>query len=74
MVQVDFYQAKDRFLEIIEHVLRGEDVVIERDDQPLVRVTAAGKTKKPRVFGSARGLIQIASDFDEPLDDFEEYM
>lgn len=74
MVQVDFYQAKDRFLEIIEHVMRGEDVLIERNDQPLVRVTAASKSKKQRVFGSARGLIQIAPDFNEPLDDFKEYM
>lgn len=26
-----------------------------------------------RVFGSAKGLIKLANDFDAPLDDFKEY-
>jgi hypothetical protein len=30
---------------------------------------------KPRPqFGSAKGLIKMSDDFDEPLEDFEEYM
>lgn len=28
---------------------------------------------KKRVFGSARGLIKLADDFDAPLDDFKDY-
>jgi uncharacterized protein (DUF433 family) len=30
--------------------------------------------RKPRQFGSARGQIRMAEDFDAPLDDFEDYM
>ncbi len=30
--------------------------------------------RRQRIFGSAKGLIRIADDFDEPLDDFQEYM
>lgn len=34
-----------------------------------------GSDKKTREFGSMKGLIvQIADDFDEPLEDFKEYM
>lgn len=29
---------------------------------------------KQRVFGSAKGLIKMADDFDVPLNDFKEYM
>jgi Protein of unknown function (DUF2281) len=32
------------------------------------------KLNQPRQFGSAKGMIRIAKDFDEPLEDFEEYM
>lgn len=32
------------------------------------------KKKVKPVFGSAKGEIQISSDFDEPLDDFKNYM
>lgn len=31
-------------------------------------------TKKRRQVGSARGMITIAPNFDEPLEDFREYM
>jgi hypothetical protein len=30
--------------------------------------------RRPRRFGSAKGLIHTADDFDAPLDDFGEYM
>jgi predicted DNA-binding antitoxin AbrB/MazE fold protein len=29
--------------------------------------------RRQRTFGSAKGLITIADDFDEPLEDFREY-
>ncbi len=39
-------------------------------------LTKKNKEIKKRVpkFGSAKGQIYISSDFDEPLDDFKEYM
>lgn len=30
--------------------------------------------RKQRVFGSSKGLIKMADDFDAPLDDFKGYM
>ena len=30
--------------------------------------------KKKRIFGSAKGKLHMAEDFDDPLEDFEEYM
>jgi len=36
---------------------------------------AKPKTKlKSRQFGAAKGLIKMAPDFDEPLEDFKDYM
>ncbi len=32
------------------------------------------KPKKQRKAGLAKGLIKMSDDFDEPLDDFKEYM
>ncbi len=31
------------------------------------------KVRRQRVFGSAKGLIKMADDFDAPLDDFKDY-
>ncbi len=38
------------------------------------RFVKLDKPKHKRQFGSAKGLIAMADDFDEPLDDFQEYM
>ncbi|OPX22086.1 MAG: type II toxin-antitoxin system prevent-host-death family antitoxin [Candidatus Latescibacterota bacterium] len=66
-------QAQRRLPELIEQTLGGEDVVITGDDRPLVRLVAVAERRQQRPFGSARGLIRISDDFDEPLDDFREY-
>jgi predicted DNA-binding antitoxin AbrB/MazE fold protein len=49
-----------------EHAL----VEIEIREKPQPRATRP----RQRTFGSAKGLIRIADDFDEPLEDFREYM
>ncbi len=38
------------------------------------RPTTSFSHKNRPKFGSAKGMIQIADDFDDPLPDFEEYM
>ena len=32
------------------------------------------KTPKKPKFGSAKGMFEMSPDFDDPLDDFKEYM
>jgi len=34
----------------------------------------ASRPLKPREFGAAKGFFKMREDFDEPLDDFKEYM
>ena len=80
MQQVSADEAKERLAELIEAAVKGETVLITRDDGEqavrLVPVTQAtgDHTKGKRHFGSAKGLIEMSEDFDEPLEDFAEYM
>ena len=63
--------AKAQFSTLVRKALQGEDVVIARDNKPLVRlVPVAVQGRKP---GSAKGRVTIAADFDAPLDDFSDY-
>lgn len=73
MTQVELQQAKDRFLELIELAASGEEIIISKDKQPFVKLSPIEQPKKQRQFGSAKGMITMADDFDEPLADFEEY-
>ncbi|SER73570.1 type II toxin-antitoxin system VapB family antitoxin [Pedobacter rhizosphaerae] len=40
----------------------------------LRKKSGEGKKQKERHFGYAKGFFQINDDFDEPLDDFKDYM
>jgi prevent-host-death family protein len=72
-LEVDITEAQQRFLELIRAAERGEAVIITKNTHPVVHLIAAARVKKQPTFGSARGLITIAEDFDAPLDDFREY-
>lgn len=73
MSTIDADQAKSRFDELLDQVARGEEVIITRDDRPVAWLSPIpGKRQRP--FGSVQGTIWMSDDFDEPLDDFHEYM
>jgi prevent-host-death family protein len=75
MRKVDVEQARECLPDLIEEAMAGGEVLITRDRRPLVRlVAAAPRERKERPFGSAQGLVHIADDFDEPLEDFRDYM
>ena len=74
MTQIDVKKAKENFNEIITLASQGEEVIIAQNDHPIVRLTAIAPPKKRREFGSAKGMIEMSDDFDEPLEDFKEYM
>lgn len=75
MQQFNIAEAKSHFSELVKMAMLGEDIVIARDNKPLLRlvpVAAAGKERKP---GTAKGqILYVAPDFDQLPADFKEYM
>jgi prevent-host-death family protein len=65
-------EAKAHFSTLVRMALQGEDVVIARDNKPLLKLVPVAVAS--RAPGSARGRIRIADDFDVPLADFSEYL
>ena len=66
MIQVNVHEAKTQLSRLIEQALAGEEVVIARAGEPVVRLVPTA-SPAPRVWGQDRGLIRIAADFDAPL-------
>lgn len=74
MQEVDVNDAKTRLPDLIEAAINGEQIVITKDNLPMAKLVPISRhTHRPQ-FGSARGLITMSDDFDEPIDDFEVYM
>jgi antitoxin (DNA-binding transcriptional repressor) of toxin-antitoxin stability system len=76
MKQVTLDQARQSLPDLVSAAVEGEEVILLADgDRPAVRLVPVGAfAGTPRArFGSARGLISMAEDFDAPLPDFEPY-
>ena len=75
MTEVTLEDAQQRLPELIATTAPGEEVAITQGDRVVARlVTVEGVKPRPR-FGSAAGaILYMAPDFDEPLEDFKEYM
>ena len=74
MHRVSLEEAKAQLPDLIDAAVEGKEIIIAKDPQHLVMLVPV-PIKKPRPqFGSARGLITMSDDFEEPLKDFEEYL
>jgi prevent-host-death family protein len=68
---VNMHQAKTSLSRLVERALAGEDIVIARKGEPLVKLVPVQKEIKPRVPGRYKGRIWIAPDCFAPISDEE---
>lgn len=75
MSPVTIQEAQARLSDLIHRLSPGDEVVITENNQPVAKLARTEAKKQwPCKAGSAKGKIRIAPDFDEPLDEFREYM
>ncbi len=71
-MKVSVYEAKSKLSQMINAALDGDEVVITRNGKETVRLVPVPK-KDGDWIGIYDGQIIIHDDFDEPLEEFEEY-
>ena len=64
---VPLNEAKTRLSELIRRVEAGEEIVIRRGRTPVARLIAE-RPARIAAPGAMRGRIQLAADFDAPLE------
>jgi antitoxin (DNA-binding transcriptional repressor) of toxin-antitoxin stability system len=76
MHQVTIEQATANIASVFADVLRGEEIIITDRENPVAKVIPLKNGTKPeRRFGGGREMIAyISDDFNEPLEDFKDYM
>jgi prevent-host-death family protein len=75
MTIVNVHDAKTRLSQLLLAVESGEVVVIARNGSPVASLIPYAAPRPSRVLGCAEGsVVYMASDFDEPLSDFSDYM
>ena len=74
MQEINLAEALKDLPYLIEAAIQGEEIVITKDERPVVKLGPVSPVKESRKAGSAKGLVTIADDFDEPIADFEDYL
>jgi prevent-host-death family protein len=72
-MQVNMHDAKSKLSELVAAAESWQEVIIARNGQPAVRLVAVRVEHPPVRLGALEGQIELAEDFDAPLDDFAPY-
>jgi prevent-host-death family protein len=71
MKPITIHEAKTHLSRLIERACRGEEIVIARGAQPVVRLVPISDSKGTRQPGALRGKLKVGPEFFEPLPDDE---
>ncbi len=61
---VNVHEAKTTLSRLIERVLLGEDIMIAKNNVPVVKLVPVTSAPPARVLGALAGKIHLAADFD----------
>lgn len=63
---LNVHEAKTQLSRLLERVEQGEEIVIARAGKPIARLVPVGPDQpRDRAFGSMRGQIRFAPDYDQ---------
>ncbi len=71
MATVKIHHAKTHLSRLIEKACEGEEIIIARGDEPLVRLQPLRAKKGQRKPGSWKGKLIVGREFFEPLPEAE---
>ncbi len=71
MMTVSVHEAKTHLSRLIEKVLAGEEVVIARNKEPVVRMIREAPPKKKPLLGALKGQFEVDDSAFEPLSEDE---
>jgi prevent-host-death family protein len=60
----NIHEAKSQLSKLVEHAMNGEEVIIAKAGQPMVRLVPIQADNAPRIGGQWRGRVRIGEDFD----------
>jgi antitoxin (DNA-binding transcriptional repressor) of toxin-antitoxin stability system len=72
--QVNYNDPKIRLRDLLDAAMRGDKVIIVGKGGKQMLELVPVKHSQRRKFGSAKGKIKMAPDFNSPLADFNAYM
>jgi prevent-host-death family protein len=66
---INLHAAKTHLSRLVDRAAAGEEVVIAKAGKPMVRLVPVSAGGRRTGFGTLKGKVRIAADFDAPLPD-----
>jgi antitoxin (DNA-binding transcriptional repressor) of toxin-antitoxin stability system len=68
-------EAQARLREVIDNLALGQEVVITDNEQPVAKLVGErpGRPRRPAPGAGKGSILDMAPDFDEPMEEFKEY-
>ena len=73
MPKYNIAEFKAHLSSLVNRALAGEEVIVARDNRPLLKLVPIDLPPARRTPGSARDVVKVAADFDETPQDLAEY-
>jgi antitoxin (DNA-binding transcriptional repressor) of toxin-antitoxin stability system len=74
MHQVTVEEAQQTLPKLVKEAVGGESIFITVDHNQVLELKLSSPPKKKATFGCAKGEVWMSDDFDEPLEEFKDYM
>lgn len=75
MATFNIAEAKTHFSQLVQKAMLGEEIIIAKDNTPVLKLVPLDQPKRPRQPGSGKGqILYVAPDFDDTPEGFEEYV
>lgn len=82
MHNIDISELTPQMQQLLSNIQSGEELLITSENQPIAKIVLVngqdsesnGAKRKRRRAGTAKGNFWMSPDFNEPLEDFAEYM
>ena len=74
MLQLTLNEAQNQLPEILKAAAEGQQVIIQNHDGKNFQIISLPIPSQHPQYGSAKGIVKMLDNFDDPIENFEDYM
>jgi antitoxin (DNA-binding transcriptional repressor) of toxin-antitoxin stability system len=74
MLKLTLNEAQNQLPNILKAVAEGQQVIIQNHDGKNFEIIFLPVASQSPQYGSAKGIVKMLDNFDDPIEDFEDYM
>lgn len=71
---INMHEAKSNLSRLVKRAAAGEDILIANHGSPIAMLSKIPSEHKKLPWDIFKGKMEMAEDFDEPMDEFKDYL